>query len=199
MLMKQGMFMRVVGIGMLFVVAGLTIPCASTGEDGAPQTGVARRYIDNGDGTITDHKTGLIWEKKDQALGGIHNFNNTYTWGTMSPPYPMNGTMVTTFLAALNAGSGFAGHTDWRIPSRAELESIVNPQNSPAVDTAFNTSCAANCTVTTCSCTQSFVYWSSTTYQDSPLSAWFVYFLDGHVDHAIKGSDYHVRAVRGGS
>jgi hypothetical protein len=199
-LMKQGVFMRVVGIAMLLIVGeGLTLPCAGTGRDGAMQTGVARRYTDNGDGTITDHKTGLIWEKKDQAPGGIHNFNNTYTWGTMSSPYTMDGTMVTTFLAALNAGSGFAGHTDWRIPNRFELESIAAPMNDPAVDTAFSTNCVASCTVTTCSCTQSHVYWSSTTYLDSPLDAWFVYFGDGYVNHGIKGVDHYVRAVRDGS
>ena len=199
MLMKQAAFMRVVGIAMLLLIGGLAIPCASPGQGGARHTGVTRRYTDNRDGTITDHKTGLIWEKKDQAPGGIHNFNNAYKWGTMSPPYTMNGTMVTTFLAALNAGSGFAGHTDWRIPNRSELESIVDPRNDPAVDAAFNTNCAANCTVTTCSCTKFHVYWSSTTYQDGPDNAWFVYFVDGYVNYGLKGNAHYVRAVRGGS
>lgn len=37
------------------------------------------RFIDNGDGTITDTETGLIWEKKDQG-GGLNDVRNTYVW-----------------------------------------------------------------------------------------------------------------------
>jgi hypothetical protein len=80
------------------------------------------------------------------------------------------------------------------------LESIVNLQNVyPAVDTAFNTSCVASCTVTTCSCTQSYNYWSSTSYQDFPYSAWFVSYYDGYVYYNSKNYSSDVRAVRGGS
>ncbi len=169
-----------------------------TGSDGDLQNGVARSYTDNGDGTITDNTTGLMWEKKDQS-GGIHDWGNTYTWGMTSSPYTMNGTMVTTFLATLNAGAGFAGHTDWRIPNRFELESLVNLQNvNPAVDAAFDASCASNCTVLTCSCTDRFYYWSSTTYQGFPSYAWGVDFNVGDVDGLSKSTGYYVRAVRGG-
>jgi hypothetical protein len=170
-----------------------------TGSDGNLQKGDARLFTDNGDGTITDNKTGLMWEKKDQS-GGIHDWGNKYTWGLTFSPYTMNGTMVTTFLATLNAGVGFAGHTDWRIPNQNELLSLVNYQNvKPAVDTAFNTSCAASCTVLTCSCTQSTFYWSSTTSQGNPSYAWFVSFYVGYVSSYSKSDFYYVRAVRGGS
>ena len=79
-----------------------------TGSDGDLQLGASRSYTDNGDGTITDNTTGLMWEKKSDD-SSIHDKDNTYTWGMTSSPFTMNGTMVTTFLAALNAGSGFAG------------------------------------------------------------------------------------------
>ena len=180
-----------------------------TGSDADSLKGDVRSLTDNGDGTITDNKTGLMWEKKDQAAAGIHNFNDTYTWcKDVSPPdghcdtagNPMDGTITTTFLATLNAGGGFAGHTDWRIPNQNELLSLVNYQNvNPAVDAAFNTSCAASCTVLTCSCTQSLSYWASTTYQFNPNDAWFVYFDDGGDTATSKSTNYYVRAVRGGS
>ncbi|MFI5365253.1 MAG: DUF1566 domain-containing protein [Candidatus Binatia bacterium] len=37
------------------------------------------RFVDNGDGTITDNQTGLMWEKKDQS-GGLDDVNKNYPW-----------------------------------------------------------------------------------------------------------------------
>jgi hypothetical protein len=65
--------------------------------DGAAQ---AQQFIDNGDGTISDPKTRLTWEKKT-ADSSVHDVNNTYTWsfGATGPP---NGTAFRRFLASLN-------------------------------------------------------------------------------------------------
>ena len=168
--------------------SGTVIPCAGTGQDGEFQKGLARSYTDNGNGTITDNRTGLMWEKLSDD-GSIHDKDTTYTWTTA----------VTTKVAALNSGS-FGGFTDWRLPNRAELESLVNlGAVSPSVFSAFNTSCAASCTVLTCSCTQSGTCWSSSTYQINPPLAWGVVFTDGNVFAGNKSSSTYVRGVRGGS
>jgi hypothetical protein len=182
-----------------------------TGSDGDLQKGASQSFTDNGDGTITDNRTGLMWEKKSDD-GTIHDKDNTYKWCQDTSPAdffcdtagdPMDGTIVTTFLAALNGGGGFAGHTDWRVPNRNELQSILNLENeNPAVGSAFNTGCVAACTVTTCSCTGSMaiIYWSSTTQRDIPRNAWLVAFDVGYVSAASKTTDgIGVRAVRGGS
>ncbi len=170
--------------------AGAPISCAfRTYADGNQQTGVALSYVDNGDGTITDANTGLMWEKLSDD-GSIHDKDNTYTFIQS----------IDTRLGSLNGAGGFAGYTDWRAPNRRELESIVNLQNvNPAVSAAFNTGCVASCTVLTCSCTVSLYYWSSSTYANFPTYAWLVDFGDGYVLADGKTGSYYVRAVRGGS
>ena len=47
------------------------------------------RFVDNGDGTVTDNKTGLMWEQTVGTVGGtntgdINDVNNTYTWSSSS-------------------------------------------------------------------------------------------------------------------
>lgn len=169
------------------------------GSDGDLQLGIAQNYTDNGDGTITDTRTGLMWEKKSDD-GSIHDKDDTYDWGMVSPPYTMNGTMVTTFLAALNSGSGFAGYTDWRIPNIKELETIAVFENTVflnyATPPAFNTNCNPGCSVTTCSCIIPDRYWSSTTEAHNPFNAWNVYFLTGELPTSNKNNLRFVRAVR---
>ena len=60
------------------------------GDDGDIRAGAPLKYRDNGDGTVTDENTKLMWEKKDQASGGLHNWNNTYPWrgrARTAPPH----------------------------------------------------------------------------------------------------------------
>lgn len=181
------------------VVATGQIASYGPGSDGDAIHGASRSYTDNGDGTITDNATRLMWEKKDQS-GSVHDAFKTYSWGMNTSPYTMNGTVVTDFLATLNAGTGFAGHTDWRIPTRFELESILDLANSyPAVDPVFNSNCAASCTSATCSCTWSECYWSSSTVAEFPpdfSEAWEVDFRNGGLEEESKIINYPVRAVR---
>jgi hypothetical protein len=171
---------------------GSVIPCAGTAHDGETQHGIARSYTDNGDGTVTDNNTGLMWEKLDDSnlggVAGIHDRENLYTWA--------NAFVKANDLNAIN----FAGHNDWRVPSVMEQQSIVNfGALGPSVNTAFNSACAPGCTVTTCSCTRADFYWSSTTYQPGTFNAWIVSFFDGITYEDDKTNSYYVRAVRAGS
>src|SRR5207249_5145188 len=52
--------------------SGNVIPCAGTGQDGDLQKGAPLSYTDNGDGTITDNNTGLMWEKLSMD-GSVHD------------------------------------------------------------------------------------------------------------------------------
>jgi hypothetical protein len=162
-------------------------PGSPAGQDGAVNSGPFRTYTDNGDGTITDHATGLMWEKLSSD-GSIHDYGDcAHIWYTAG-----------TKIATLN-GTSFAGHNDWRLPNINELETLVNyGTTDPAIDTAFNSGCVANCTVTTCSCTLPGRYWSSTTAQISQGMAWMVDLIDGSNGWYSKNNGYCVRAVRGG-
>ncbi|HAB51622.1 MAG TPA: hypothetical protein DCE80_05525, partial [Ignavibacteriales bacterium] len=79
------------------------------------------KFIKNGNGTITDSATGLMWMKADNGSDVL--------WGN-----------------ALSYAEGFeyAGYTDWRLPNAKELHSIVDYTRSPvytnsaAIDTIFN-------------------------------------------------------------
>src|SRR5947208_855784 len=171
--------------------SGNVISCAGTGQDGELRRGAPLAYADNGNGTVTDLNTGLVWEKLSDD-GTVHDKANTYTWANA----------FTAHVAALNFTS-FAGYNDWRLPNVRELQSIVNYQNvNPAVSSAsaFNTNCAPGCPATTCSCTASGDYWSSTSSVSDPWNAWYVGFSYGRVDafgrSGGKSSAAYVRAVR---
>jgi hypothetical protein len=179
--------------------AGTVIDCAGTGQDGDIQAGATPSSTDNGDGTITDNNTGLMWEKLcDEDPPGLtcpaeHDVDTAYTWADA----------FAVKIAALNAGAGFAGYTDWRLPNVKELQTIVeygSILSSPLP--AFISSCIAPCSVTDCSCTAGLDYWTSTTAFNviAPhTAAWGVrFYVSGSVLAIDKASNNRVRAVRGG-
>jgi hypothetical protein len=174
---------------------GNPIACTGTGQDGDVRAGSPPAFVDNGDGTVTDRNTRLVWEKKS-ADGTIHDQNAFYTW---SDAFALH-------IAGLNA-IRFGGHNDWRLPNVRELESIAQYDRvAPAVNPAFNTGCTPGCTVLTCSCTNSggsAFYWTSTTNPPNGSVAWIVEFGAGTVPFgaAKNGTNPEhvwVRAVRGG-
>lgn len=158
--------------------SGTPEDCAGTGQDGELQKGATRSYTDNGDGTITDNATGLMWEKLTND-GSIHDYNNLYTWGS-----------AFVKIAALNTPSCFATYCDWRLPNINELQTLADYGRFVlAIDPAFNNG------------TDSFTKppcWSSTTAVGNPAFAWSVVFLDGMMFVQIKTYNFSVRAVRGG-
>jgi hypothetical protein len=169
--------------------AGSVIACAGTGQDGEKQAGANLAYQDNGDGTVTDLDTGLMWEKQSDD-NSINDRDQLFTWATSQ-----------SHIAALNTNN-FANHNDWRMPNARELLSLVDyGVANPAIDSsAFHTNCFGGCTPSVCSCTAFLAYWTGTTVTNLPGSAFTVNFSDATVSVTIKNAANMaaVRGVRGG-
>lgn len=142
-------------------------PCPAPGQPLAQDGSYSINPLsctNNGDGTVTDNNTGLIWQKEDDGTAR--------TWDAAG-----------SYCASLS--------TDWRLPTKKELMSIVDysiPYPGPTINSIFTNTKQSN-------------YWSSTTHAGYPSYAWYVNFSVGGVDSYGKdyyGSDYYVRCVRGG-
>jgi hypothetical protein len=162
--------------------AGTTIACAGTGQDGDVQAGLSRTFMDNGDGTITDQRTGLTWEKLSED-GSIHG-GGPYTWFEA----------ITVKIAALNTTPCFAGHCDWRLPNVIELQTLSDYGRNPPYPPAFLDNCFSGCDVLTCSC--GVGRWTSTNYR--PIAGYAFVVDDGKVAGSLKTLTWTVQAVRGG-
>ena len=143
---------------------GAEISCPATGQPLFGQDGqyhgIQPSYHDNGDDTVTDKRTGLVWIDSDEGI---------------QRPWKE----AISYCDELN----FAGQTDWRLPSKLELESTVDYSRMfPAINQFM-------------SCESSF-YWTITPHVTNPEYAWSVFCSDG-ADHWVHVSnDYFVRCVR---
>jgi len=150
-------------------------------------------YTDNNDGSITDNVTGLMWQKCSDGQSGTYcatGSATTYNWyqaaGIAHASYNVDATNVCGNLT-------LAGQTDWRLPSRIELVSLIdNGVYNPAINTIYFPS------------TVSSSYWSSTTYAYNTSYAWLVFFSSGNPNTDYKSvssnssSANYARCVRGG-
>ena len=166
----------------------------------SPNGQTKNRWTDNGDGTLSDKLTGLLWELKTDD-GTIHDQDNTYSWCHDTSPQdtlcddpadPPDGTAFTVFVAGLNTPPCFAGHCDWRLPTIDELQTILEPARVCAFPP---------CPLTTIpGPTVLGPYWSASPNPAFSFAAWIVNFDFGTVGGVSnKGNLFSVRAVRSGS
>lgn len=138
------------------------------GDDGTYQAGwEGDRFTDNGDGTITDNATNLMWPA--DWTGPAANNLVTIAWEA-----------AIDFAKNLN----FAGHNDWRMPNINELLTITdNEECEPAMNPLF--------TVST-----ELPYWSSTTLSEWTLNARVYYPWDGTQLGCTKTLNRYALVVR---
>jgi hypothetical protein len=150
-----------------------------TGDDGDLEKGIEwpnPRFTDNGNGTVTDNLTGLIWLKNANRAGG------TMLWAA-ALAYCNS---LADDASELTDGS-VAG--DWRLPNVKELQSLIDyGRYNPALPTGhpFTT-------------LQASTYWSATTYGDNTNYTWHVDMYSGNVSISDKTIGLYLWAVRGGN
>jgi hypothetical protein len=159
---------------------GQTVSYAS-GDDGYVEAGnswPAVRFTDNGDGTMTDNLTGLMWLKDAGCLS-------------------KNWSSALTTIAGINTNpTGYscqeyaASYSDWRLPNVNEIESLIN------FGDANSTSWLGSQGFMN---VKSSYYWSSTTYQNNTSQAWGLQMTKGRTATLSKKYSYSVWPVRGGN
>ncbi len=166
-------------------------------------------FKDNGDNTVTDSRTGLVWMKCSQGQnhdsscsGAVTTFrfcsandnscNGGTAGGSLTHPSLWTGGQTSDIWTECNnlnstPSGGFAGRNNWRVPTWAELISIMDISVvSPSINSAFfpNTPTGAPAR-----------WWTSNSYLGNALAAWFVSFDSGGSDTNDKITLYKLRCV----
>ncbi len=177
---------------------GYSIPA---GQDGHFQAGQKMSYTllkRNGEECVKDNVTGLIWEQKTDD-GGLRDKDNSYTWYNPDPKTNDGNTGVQdggkctgskcdtqAYIQALN-NANYCGYSDWRIPTRSELISIIDYRRfNPAINPIFSN-------------TQNSNYWANSPNIEGRDNKWYLSFNVGISENGdslsfVDGT--HIRAVR---
>ncbi len=141
-------------------------------------------YLNNGDGTITDLDTSLMW--------------------TQVPGSSLNWESALGYAESLTAG----GYTDWRLPNIKELQTLTDYALATATSATGMLPCLNRVLFPAATAT---AYWSSTSLKNNPAQAWLVEFgvnasvspskgpsrgSQGIISYEDKTSTYPVFAVR---
>jgi hypothetical protein len=169
-----GGMLALIAVGVLAVAVGVAWAVSSNGPYYAmpawdQKLPASTRFVvllDWGSEAVLDRDTGLVWEQAPATVDQI--------WANARG-------------ACLNSTKG--GRRGWRLPSIAELASLVDPSVSPGSPTLPPGHPFTN--------VLSLGYWSATTSADDSSLAWIVVFQNGLATRSSKPGALLVWCVRG--
>jgi len=135
-------------------------------------------FIKNGNQTVTDTSSGLMWEQKTDD-GSINDWSNLY-----------NNEQAYEWIRTLN-NTNFTGYNDWRLPNINELISLIDTHRNPRINAYYFPK------------TMNYKYLSNTTSLDWWGGFMYVMFRDLETEAMVNDTpkddiNYYIRAVRGG-
>jgi len=153
---------------------------------------------------VKDTGNGLVWENKT-SNGGLQDMNHSFSW-YQSRPDP-NSPLATLISGVANGGrcaGGIAcdtqsyvrvmnarklcGYSDWRLPTREEMLTLVkfsNDKESASIDNQFFPNTVPSW------------YWTASDNKQQSEYAWYVLFRNGIPLNDLKKRPKHIRLVRG--
>ena len=144
---------------------------------------------------VEDVENGLIWEVKSDT--GVQDTNNSYSWFepnmTEAPQGIADGGRCSgeadcdthAYVALLNERN-YCGYSNWRLPTRDEMLSIVSyDSNAPVkINTEYFPDALPSW------------YWTASSNENHPDHAWYVLFRNGIALNDLKERPKHIRLVR---
>ncbi|MDH5387681.1 MAG: DUF1566 domain-containing protein [Gammaproteobacteria bacterium] len=146
---------------------------------------------------VEDINNGLIWEVKSKD-SGMHDKNNSYTWLQPSSTEISQGVAdggkckgdtdcdTLSYVQAINE-QNYCGYSDWRLPTREEMLSIVSYKSADSMATINNDYFPE---------TLPSWYWTASSNEEHAEHAWYVLFRNGIALNDLKGRAKHIRLVR---
>ena len=168
-----------VSLVQAILLACIGVPaCAQTCVANVQASTPTANFVANGNGTVTDRKTGLMWDQCAWGSSGSAcavGTNATMTW------------QAALGVAATANGMAYKGYSDWRLPNVKELLSIVETcRSSPSINEQIFPNTISN------------VFWSGSPDVLTSSYAWVVDFGSGYSPGGNRDGVSYVRLVRVG-